>query len=78
MKAETIIHCRSKSEAEKLLRTLEERINEYSLTLHPEKTKVVYCKNYQRNEDYDECSFTFLSYTFVESFLIWEGNYNNV
>jgi RNA-directed DNA polymerase len=59
-----IIHCHSKNEAEKLLNALEARMNEYSLTLHPEKTKVVYCKNYQRNEDYDESSFTFLSYTF--------------
>src|SRR3954462_7040688 len=59
-----IIHCHSKSEAEKLLRALEERMKEYSLTLHPEKTKVVYCKNYQRNEDHNENSFTFLSYTF--------------
>jgi RNA-directed DNA polymerase len=59
-----IVHCHSKDEAENLLRALEERMKEYSLTLHPEKTKVVYCKNYQRNEDYAENSFTFLSYTF--------------
>jgi RNA-directed DNA polymerase len=32
--------------------------------LHPEKIKVVYCKNYRRNEDHDQNSFTFLSYTF--------------
>ena len=59
-----VIHCCSKEEAEKLLAALEERMSEYSLTLHPEKTKVVYCKNYRRNEDYDQNSFTFLSYTF--------------
>ncbi len=59
-----VIHCCSKEEAEKLLAALEERMSEYLLTLHPEKTKVVYCKNYRRNEDYDQNSFTFLSYTF--------------
>ncbi len=59
-----VIHCHSKKEAEKLLTALQDRMNEYSLTLHPEKTKMVYCKNYQRNEDHDENSFTFLSYTF--------------
>lgn len=59
-----IIHCHGKEEAEKLLTALQDRMNEYSLTLHPEKTKVVYCKNYQRNEDHDKNSFTFLSYTF--------------
>ena len=59
-----VIHCRSKEEAEKLLTALENQMNEYSLTLHPEKTKVVYCKNYRRNEEHDQNSFTFLSYTF--------------
>ena len=59
-----IIHCQSKEEAEKLLTALQNRMNEYTLTLHPEKTKVVYCKNYQRTEEHEENSFTFLSYTF--------------
>jgi len=59
-----IIHCQSKQEAERLLMALQNRMNEYSLTLHPEKTKVVYCKNYQRTEEHEENSFTFLSYTF--------------
>ncbi len=59
-----IIHCHSKEEAEKLLTALQKRMNEYSLTLHPEKTKVVYCKNYQRTDEHEETSFTFLSYTF--------------
>ena len=59
-----VIHCHSKEEAEKLLAALEDQMSKYSLTLHPEKTKVVYCKNYRRNEDHDQNSFTFLSYTF--------------
>lgn len=59
-----VIHCHSKEEAEKLLAALEHRMSAYSLMLHPEKTKVVYCKNYQRKEEHDENSFTFLSYTF--------------
>ena len=59
-----VIHCSSKEQAEKLLAALESQMSSYSLTLHPEKTKVVYCKNYFRNEDHDQNSFTFLSYTF--------------
>ena len=59
-----VIHCHSKEEAEKLLAALENQMRGYSLTLHPEKTKVVYCKNYRRTEDHDQNSFTFLSYTF--------------
>jgi len=59
-----VIHCQSKAEAEKLLAALESQMGEYSLTLHPEKTKIVYCKNYRRREEHDQNSFTFLSYTF--------------
>ena len=39
-------------------------MQQYSLELHPEKTKIVYCKNYQRHEKHDNESFTFLSYSF--------------
>ncbi len=59
-----VIHCSTKEEAEKLLAALGNRMNEYSLTLHPEKTKVVYCKNHCRKEAHEHNSFTFLSYTF--------------
>jgi len=59
-----VIHCQSKADAEKLLAALENQMKEYSLTLHPEKTKIVYCKNYRRREEHDQNSFTFLSYTF--------------
>jgi RNA-directed DNA polymerase len=59
-----VIHCHSKEEAEHLLTRLTARMQEYELTLHPEKTKIVYCKNYQRNRNHDNESFTFLSYSF--------------
>ena len=59
-----VIHCSSREEAEQLLKTLKARMQEYELELHPEKTKIVYCKNYQRKELYDNNSFTFLGYSF--------------
>lgn len=59
-----VIHCHSKEEAGQLLAQLESRLQEFELTLHPEKTKVVYCKSYRRTEGHDEESFTFLSYSF--------------
>ncbi len=60
-----VIHCNSKEEAERLLAQLANRMKEYGLTLHPEKTKIVYCKNHRRNENHDHESFTFLSYSFA-------------
>lgn len=59
-----VIHCHSKEEAEQLLGKLKARMQKYELELHPEKTKIVYCKNYQRNDKHDNNSFTFLSYSF--------------
>lgn len=59
-----VIHCHSQQEAEGLLSQLETRMQVFELTLHPEKTKVVYCKNYQRTETHEQESFTFLSYDF--------------
>lgn len=59
-----VIHCHSQEEAEQLLARLTARMKEFELTLHPEKTKIVYCKNYQRNGNHENESFTFLSYSF--------------
>jgi group II intron reverse transcriptase/maturase len=59
-----IVHCNSKEEAESLLMTIRERLQGFGLELHPEKTKLVYCKNYQRKEEHEHNSFTFLSYSF--------------
>lgn len=59
-----IIHCRTKEEAERLLSELRMRMHQYSLELHPDKTKIVYCKNYRRHGSHEHESFTFLSYSF--------------
>lgn len=59
-----VIHCHSKEEAEQLLTQLEARMQAFELTLHPDKTKIVYCKNYQRTGKHEHESFTFLSYDF--------------
>jgi len=42
-----VVHCSNKEEAEQMLEGLRARMSEFELTLHPEKTKIVYCKNYQ-------------------------------
>lgn len=59
-----VIHCHSKARAEQLLIQLTDRVRLFELSLHPEKTKIVYCKNYQRPEQHEEESFGFLSYSF--------------
>ncbi len=59
-----VVHCSSREEAEQMLKRLEIRMAEFELALHPEKTKIVYCRNYQRTEKQDKESFIFLSYSF--------------
>lgn len=59
-----IVHCRSKEEAEQLHAQITKRMEAFELMLHPEKTKIVYCKNYRRQGSHDNESFTFLSYSF--------------
>jgi RNA-directed DNA polymerase len=59
-----VMHCRSKEEAEDLLQRLKEQMGRYELTLHPEKTKIVYCKSDGRPKTHEHVSITFLSYTF--------------
>lgn len=61
---DVIVHCNSKEEAELLLASIGERLGSFGLELHPEKTKLVYCKNYLRKEKHEHNSFTFLSYSF--------------
>ena len=43
---------------------LKERLKDCGLTLHPKKTKVVYCEDDNRNGWYPTKKFTFLGYTF--------------
>ena len=61
---DAICHCRSEAQALELRQALETRFAECLLQLHPQKTKVVYCKDANRPGDYPERSFDFLGFTF--------------
>jgi len=61
---DAICHCTSEAEASALRRSLEERFADCGLTLHPEKTKMVYCKDDDRRGTYPNQKFDFLGYTF--------------
>ena len=59
-----IIHCQTRFQAEQSLQKLKERVEDCGLTLHPEKTKIVYCRDFKRHQKYEEVQFDFLGYTF--------------
>jgi len=47
-----------------VLKKLTERMKECKLKIHPEKTRIIYCKDVNRKEEHDNTSFDFLGYTF--------------
>ena len=59
-----IAHCRTLEEAEILLEGLKTRFEECKLQLHPDKTRIVYCKDDDRKGNHKEIKFDFLGYTF--------------
>lgn len=61
---DAICHCKSERQAQWLKATLERRFAEVGLMLHPQKTKIVYCKDEDRRENYSNESFDYLGYTF--------------
>ena len=68
-----ICHCRSEEEARALWEALEARFATCGLVLHPQKTKLVYCKDTNRRGDFPVQSFNFLGYTFRPRKAIWRG-----
>jgi len=63
-----VAHCKTEAEAVKLKSEIAERMEQCGLELHPEKTKIVYCKDTKRTGDYPNQSFDFLSYSFRPRF----------
>jgi RNA-directed DNA polymerase len=61
---DSVVHCKSEREAQELKEALKKRFLACGLELHPEKTKIVYCKDDDRRGNYPNTSFDFLGYTF--------------
>jgi RNA-directed DNA polymerase len=61
---DVICHCRSEAQARALREALEQRFAQCKLQLHPQKTKIVYCKDANRRGSYPQQQFDFLGYTF--------------
>lgn len=59
-----VIHCSTEQQAEELKEALAERLKACGLEMHPAKTKVVYCKDADRQKNFPAGGFNFLGYTF--------------
>ncbi len=61
---DVVVHCDTEAQARHLWAALAERFESLGLELHPEKTKIVYCKDTKRRRNFEHTSFDFLGYTF--------------
>ena len=61
---DAVCHCKSELEAKQLKEALTKRLEECKLELHPDKTKIVYCKDDKRRGEYENINFDFLGFTF--------------
>ena len=61
---DAICHMRTETQAVQLRVALQERLEQCGLTLHPEKTRIVYCKDDNRGGRYHNEEFDFLGFTF--------------
>ena len=61
---DAVVHCKSRQQAEQVQARIDQRMEEVGLRLHPDKTRIVYCKNSNRRGEHEHISFTFLGYAF--------------
>jgi RNA-directed DNA polymerase len=59
-----VVHCKSRRQAECVLAAIAKRMGEVGLRLHPDKTRIVYCKDSNRRGEHEHTSFTFLGLAF--------------
>jgi len=61
---DAVVHCGTEAQARNLKASIAERLGTLGLELHPQKTKVVYCKDANRRGNSEHVSFDFLGFTF--------------
>jgi group II intron reverse transcriptase/maturase len=61
---DAVVHCVSEAQAHQVLAALRMRMREVGLELHPDKTRIVYCKDSNRRGSAEHTAFTFLGFTF--------------
>ena len=61
---DAVVHCATERQARQVWAGLSDRLGSVGLQLHPDKTKIVYCGDSNRRQEFELTSFTFLGYTF--------------
>jgi group II intron reverse transcriptase/maturase len=61
---DAVVHCVSEAQALTVLAAIGVRMEQVGLRLHPDKTRIVYCRDGKRRASYEHTEFTFLGFTF--------------
>jgi len=61
---DAVVHCRSERQARFVRDAIAARMAQVGLELHPDKTRIVYCKDADRAGSAEHTKFTFLGYEF--------------
>jgi RNA-directed DNA polymerase len=61
---DAIAHCRTEKQAKYVRDLIAKRLVQYGLELHPDKTRIVYCKDDLRRGSYEHEQFDFLGFLF--------------
>jgi RNA-directed DNA polymerase len=61
---DVVIHCQSYEQALAVKAAMEARLRQCKLEAHPEKTRIVYCRDGNRDQDHEHIQFDFLGYSF--------------
>jgi group II intron reverse transcriptase/maturase len=61
---DAVVHCVTERQARRVLAGIGRRLAEVGLRLHPDKTRIVYCKDDNRRGSYEHTSFVFLGFMF--------------
>ena len=61
---DAVVHCVSERQALAVKEAIAARMAQVGLNLHPDKTKIVYCRDSNRRGEHDAVTFDFLGYTF--------------
>ena len=59
-----VVHCVTNKQALFIRAAIGQRLEQTGLRLHPDKTTIVYCRDYRRRGRHKPASFDFLGYTF--------------
>jgi RNA-directed DNA polymerase len=61
---DVVVHCVTERQAHEVCRAIGRRFADIGLQLHPDKTRIAYCKDDRRRLEYEQVTFTFCGYAF--------------